>query len=48
MRADIKYIQVMVPVAAVGLDPAGLRTEQLNGQGIGPILEEAETVECPE
>jgi hypothetical protein len=35
-------------IAAADWDPAALRTEQLNDQDIGPILEEAQTGQLPE
>jgi hypothetical protein len=47
-RADIKQVQTIAAVAAAGWDPAALRTEQLNDLDTGPILEEAETRQCPE
>jgi hypothetical protein len=43
--ADIK--QVRAAVAAAVCDPATLRTEQLNKQVIGPIVEEVEAGQCP-
>jgi hypothetical protein len=48
VRAHIKQIRATAAIVAVGWDPATLRTEQLNGQDIWPILEEAETVQRPE
>jgi hypothetical protein len=46
--ADIEQVQAIPAVEAADWDPAALRTEQLNDQNIGPILEEAETGQCPE
>jgi hypothetical protein len=40
--------QVQATAAAAGWDPTALRTQQLNNQDIGPILEEAETGQRPE
>jgi hypothetical protein len=39
---------VCIAVAAAGWNPVTLRTEQLNNQGIGPILEEVKARQCPE
>jgi hypothetical protein len=46
--ADIKQVWAFAAVAAAIWDPAALRTEQLNDQDIGPILEEVQTGQCPE
>jgi hypothetical protein len=42
-RAGIKQVRAITAVAAVGWDPATMRTEQLNDPEIGPILQEIET-----
>jgi hypothetical protein len=47
-HADIKQVRAAAAVAAAIWDPATLRTDQLNDQDIGPILEEVETGQCPE
>jgi hypothetical protein len=46
--ADSVLVQVIAAVAAAGWDPAALRTEQLNDQDIGPIMEDIQTGQCPE
>jgi hypothetical protein len=46
--ADIKQVQAIPTVEAAGWDPAALKTEQLNDQNTGHILEEVETGQCPE
>jgi hypothetical protein len=46
--ADVNQIRAITAVAAAGWDPAALRTEQLNDQNVGPILEEVETRQRPE
>jgi hypothetical protein len=47
-RADVKQLQAIPNLAAAGLDPGALRTEQLNNQDTGLILEEVETGQLPE
>lgn len=47
-QADVKQVRAVTIVAASGCVPAALRTEQLNDQGIGPILGEVETGQRPE
>jgi hypothetical protein len=37
---NVKQIRAIAAVATAGWDPATLRTEQLNDQDTGPILEE--------
>jgi hypothetical protein len=41
-------VQAVPAVAAAGWYPAALRTEQLNDQDTGPIMEEGETGQRPE
>jgi hypothetical protein len=48
VQADVKQVQAFAAVAAAGWDPAALRTEQVDIQDIGPILEEVETRQQPE
>lgn len=43
MVADIKQVQAIAAVAAVGWYPATLIAERLNDQDIGPILKKVET-----
>jgi hypothetical protein len=45
---DLKQVRAIAAVETVGWDQTGLRREQLNDQGIGPILEEVESGQCPE
>jgi hypothetical protein len=47
-RSHVKQLRVVAAVAAAAWDLAALRTEQLNGQDIWPIMEEAETGRRPE
>jgi hypothetical protein len=47
-RADIKQIQAIAAIAAVGWDWMTLRTEQLNELDIGPIPQDLETRQRPE
>jgi hypothetical protein len=46
--ADVSQMRAIADVAAAGWDPAALRTEQLDDQDTGHILEETEAEQSPE
>jgi hypothetical protein len=46
--ADVKQVRAIAAVSPAAWDPSALRTEQLNNEDIGPILEEVETEQRPE
>jgi hypothetical protein len=48
VQANVKQVRVIAAVAAACWDSDILRREHMNNQYKGPILEEAETRECPQ